>query len=61
MPGKSGLKGEISTVKIFKEGFSQEQCGDFMQVARTTVQQIYASARKSSGFLSYKTEKTGAF
>lgn len=31
---------------IDKEGLSQEQCGDFMQVARTTVQQIYANARK---------------
>lgn len=25
---------------IDKEGLSQEQCGDFMQVARTTVQQV---------------------
>lgn len=31
---------------IDKEGFSQEQCGELMQVARTTVQQIYAGARK---------------
>lgn len=31
---------------IDKEGLSQEQCGDLMQVARTTVQQIYAGARK---------------
>ena len=31
---------------IDKEGFSQEQCGEWMQVARTTVQQIYAGARK---------------
>lgn len=31
---------------IDKEGFSQEQCGEWMQVGRTTVQQIYADARK---------------
>ena len=31
---------------IDKEGLSQEQCGGLMQVARTTVQQIYANARK---------------
>ncbi len=31
---------------IDREGFSQEQCGAFMQVSRTTVQKIYESARK---------------
>lgn len=33
---------------IDKEGFSQEQCGEYMNVARTTVQLIYASARKKT-------------
>lgn len=31
---------------IDKQGFSQEECGSYMKVARATVQQIYTSARR---------------
>jgi len=38
---------EYEAVRLIdKEGFSQLQCGKQMNIARTTVQQIYACARR---------------
>jgi predicted DNA-binding protein (UPF0251 family) len=38
---------EYEAVRLLdREGLSQEECGAYMKVARTSVQLIYASARK---------------